>query len=171
MNAMRHARRSALRVALLCCTLAVTAQAFAQAATAPTWDRQVGLLIVEGQDNFIAQLSIELEVPKSCSLVGEPTTQLPVPPPGQSRPWIRSAVLPNGRTLVSLDATFSPPIQIPAFPLILTLRMPHPDELDGVVELNRLGAFRPSGELIPPDDLGWDLVYQSSPDGVYEPLR
>jgi hypothetical protein len=167
---MRKARSSALQVVLLGCTLAITSQAFAQEA-APTWDRQVGLLIMEGQQDFIAQLTIEIEIPSSYSLVGEPTSQLPVPAPGQSRPWIRSTVLPDGRTLVSLDARFSPPIQIPALPLIVTLRMPQPAALDGYVGLKRLGAFRPNGELINPDDLGWDLIYQSSPDGVYEPLH
>lgn len=172
-DAMNSARRSFFYIALLSCALTVASEVRAQAVNGPepTWDRQVGLRIMEGQEDFIAQLSIVLEVPEAYSLVGLPTSQLPEPASGQSRPWIRSTVLPNGRTLVSLDATFSPPIQIPAYPLILTLRMPQPDELDGFVEINRLAAIRPNGKLIPPDDLGYDLLYQSSPNGVYKPLH
>lgn len=172
-RAARSLRTSALQVALLCFTMSIPTEARAQATTAPepSWNRQVGLFIMEGQQDFIARLSIELEVPKSYSLVGLPTSQLPVPPTGESRSWIRSTVLPDGRTLVSLDAKYSPAIQIPAFPLILTLRMPHPDELDGVVKLKRLAAHRPNGKLIPPDSLGWELTYQSNPTGVYEPLQ
>lgn len=163
---------SAFRLAALAFVLLAGGAAAAAQPVAPTtFDREAGVRITHWPKVGATDVYLTVIVPPEFELIGPPRTQFK--PSLEAGDELRLEAVDTGRhgTLVRLEAHFKTPVELPFYPVRFTVRVGYSAHVPAPIDVSYFLVLLADGNAVPArGELQWEVLIQSSPDGVFEPL-
>ena len=135
------------------------------------WEREAGVRITHWPRALTTDIYVTVELPAAYVLVGPPTTQFTPKVGGGDRLTLETHDNGARGKLIVLEAHFVTPVQLPFYPIRFTVRVASPTLVPAPIDVQYIRVLLADGRVLPfKDELQWETLIQSSPDGNFEPL-